>query len=266
MTTTRWWVVSDAPASGREQMATDEALLDLARESHDVWLRFYRFSPPALSVGRGQPLSGIYRPGVAEIGADLVRRPSGGSAVLHDDELTYALAAPLGVVPGDVTESYRQIAEALLIALKKLGVAAELAGPEAAPAGRGRAANCFVAPSAFELTIGGKKAVGSAQVRRRGGLLQHGALARTLDFERWSACFSAPGPARLGWQTQMEARATGLFQHWPKATRPSDLAIEQAVVAGFSERFAVELKPVSLPVETREAAWAALSVPDRFAI
>jgi len=266
MTRTRWWVVSDPPAAGRDQMATDDALLELARESRDVWLRFYRFAPPALSVGRGQTLSGIYLPGVAEIGADLVRRPSGGQAVLHDDELTYALAAPLGVIPGGVVESYRQIAEALLIALQKLGVRAELADPQVAAVSASREANCFVAPSAYELTVGGKKAAGSAQVRRRGGLLQHGALARTIDFQRWSACFVAPGAARLGWQTAMEARATGLFQHWPELSRPSDLAIEAAVVAGFSERFSVQIQPATLPAKTRLAARAALTSGHRFAI
>lgn len=235
-------------------MAVDEAMLELATESQAVWLRFYRFQPPVLSLGRAQSLAGIYLPGLDEIGADLVRRPSGGQAVLHDDELTYALAAPVAVIGGSVAESYHQIAEALVAALAKLGVSAQLsAAPRMTERGP-RDANCFVSPSAYELTIGGKKAAGSAQVRRRGALLQHGSLPRTLDFERWSACFAPPGDKRLGWQTAMEARAVGLFQHLPAERRPSDRDLEDALVTGLSEQFGVTIRLGSLPAPTRRLA------------
>ena len=256
MALSRWRVIRDGAHDGFTQMAVDEAMLELARESQAVWLRLYRFHPPALSLGRAQPLAGIYLPGLREIGADLVRRPSGGQAVLHDDELTYALAAPLSVIGGSVTESYRQIAEALRLALAKLGVKAELSTGQ--PLARPDRAdpNCFVSPTAYELTIGGKKAVGSAQVRRRGVLLQHGALPRTLDFERWSACFAPPGAERLGWQTAMEARAVGLFSHLPAERRPSDQDLADAVVAGLSEHFGTAFASAELPAATRRLAEA----------
>lgn len=229
-----WDLLLDGEGPGAWQMALDEAMMTYVRERRRPILRLYRFSPRALSLGRGQKVEEIYLPGVREIGADLVRRPSGGKAVLHDREVTYAFAAPADLFPASVVDSYRMIAGGLLRGIRSLGVEAAFTVPE----GQAEAldANCFIHPSVYEISVGGKKAIGSAQVRTRGALLQHGAIPLVLDAEAWSACFAPPG-ARQRWAEAMAERATGLFQDDPSP--PSYEALSGAVVQGFQEHFDV---------------------------
>ena len=107
-------------------MAADEALLDDAARSRRASLRLYRWDPPTLSVGRNQSLDGLAN------GMPVVRRPTGGQAVWHEHELTYAVAAPIATF-GSLRQAYREIHARLAIALRSLGVDAVLA---VAPAGR----------------------------------------------------------------------------------------------------------------------------------
>jgi len=235
--TTLWDLLLEGRGEpGTWQMAMDEAMMTYVQRTGRPLLRLYRFAPRALSVGRGQSLEEVYLPGVRELGADLVRRPSGGRAVLHDEELTYALASPDSLFPKSVDESYRMIAGALIRFCRRLGVDASFA--EAEPAGGELAANCFIHPSVHEITVGGKKAIGSAQVRRRGALLQHGALPLRLDYAAWSTCFSPP-EGRRRWEEAMRERATGLFQE--ETDPPGYGELSQAIVEGFQDHFGVRL-------------------------
>ena len=158
---------------GWQNMALDQALLARAG-SGERWLRLYRWALCCLSFGRHEPALRRYdREGIETRGLDVVRRPTGGRAVWHAEELTYAVAAPAEPF-GGLRQAYEEIHRMLLAALRRLGVAAEMAPPR--PSVAVDAGACFASPAGGELTIGGRKLVGSAQLREGGALLQHGSL------------------------------------------------------------------------------------------
>ncbi|HMA44975.1 MAG TPA: lipoate--protein ligase family protein [Gemmatimonadales bacterium] len=155
-------------------MALDDALLRDAARSGRPTLRLYRWSPACLSFGRNEPALARYeRAAIERLGLDVVRRPTGGRAVWHDAEVTYAVAAPIAAF-GTLAESYREIHVRLAAALRSLGVPAQLAPPRRAP-GVG-AGPCFATPVGGEVLVGGKKLIGSAQVRHGSAFLQHGSI------------------------------------------------------------------------------------------
>lgn len=123
-----WRLIVDAgPRLGVENMAIDRALLESVKAGGRPSLRFYRWSPPCLSLGRNQPASPALGEAAARRGIDVVRRPTGGAAVLHDHELTYSVAVPVGGL-GSPRETYRALNRALVAGLRRLGVAAAVAG------------------------------------------------------------------------------------------------------------------------------------------
>lgn len=158
---------------GWQNMAMDQALLARAARG-ERWLRLYRWVPHCLSFGRHEPALRRYdRERIEARGLDVVRRPTGGRAVWHAEELTYAVAAPAEPF-GGLRQAYREIHRMLLAALRSLGVPAELAPARAAVAVS--AGSCFASPAGGEITVGGRKLVGSAQLREGAALLQHGSL------------------------------------------------------------------------------------------
>lgn len=181
-----WRLLLDGERDGASNMAIDEAILDAVIEGHSPpTLRFYGWSPPCLSLGRNQPLAEVDRAACHAAGVDLVRRPSGGQAVLHAGELTYSVAL-LQTDPrsaGGVLGGYRRLSEGLLAGLRQLGVEA-VQSLDAHQAGGPLSPICFDRPSDYEITFRGRKLVGSAQWRRRGGVLQHGSLPLTSDLTR----------------------------------------------------------------------------------
>lgn len=168
-------------------MAIDEALLEAVGEGLSApTLRLYRWEPACLSLGYAQSIGQVDRARLHRHGWDLVRRPTGGRAILHVDELTYSVVAPASheVVAGGVLPSYQRLSTALSAALLRMGLRVET--HPASNLGDTARANpvCFEVPSAYELTVDGKKLVGSAQVRRRAGVLQHGSLPLCGDISR----------------------------------------------------------------------------------
>jgi len=165
-------------------MAVDEALLEACRAGLasgrpageiGAVFRVYAWTPPALSLGRSQSagrdvdLEALKREGI-----DLCRRLTGGRAVLHDRELTYSLIGPEALLGRTIGETYRRVSEGLAGGLRRLGVPVEMAPPAAAPyASHG---SCFATTSVWELAVGGRKVVGSAQCRMGGAVLQHGSV------------------------------------------------------------------------------------------
>ncbi len=184
-----WRLIISKPLEGAWNMAVDEAILEsVGAKLVPPTLRLYAWQPPCLSLGYAQPVSDVDLPALEQSGWQIVRRLSGGRAVLHTDELTYAVIAPLHEerVAGSVLESYRRLAQALLKALHLLGLGAR--SDEKYPNPSGSQANdpvCFDVPSKYEVvTAEGKKIVGSAQARRLSGVLQHGSLPLTGDLAR----------------------------------------------------------------------------------
>ena len=189
-----WRLLITPPADGATNMAVDEAILHtLADGSGRPTLRFYRWQPPCLSLGYNQPCGEVEMRVCARLGYTWVRRPTGGRAILHCDELTYSIIAPDSEprVSGGIVESYRRLSQGLLAGLRILGAdvfqtqADKVVNPQ-------QGAACFDTPSNYEITVDGKKLIGSAQVRRRGQVLQHGALPLTGDLDRIFACLRAP--------------------------------------------------------------------------
>lgn len=166
-------IVEPVGRAGAEQMAADAALLRAAQEG-GAFLRLYRWSPPCLSFGRNEPALERYdRARIEALGLDTVRRPTGGRAVWHDAEVTYAVAAPDGTL-GSLTEAYRAIHAVVADGLRALGAPAALAALRTPPAPGAGA--CFANPVGGEVVIGARKLVGSAQLRERGAFLQHGSI------------------------------------------------------------------------------------------
>lgn len=175
----RWRVLVEAePVSGARNMALDHALAELSQPGEGV-LRFYAWSPHTVSFGRNEPAMGVYdarRAGDEGIG--LVRRPTGGRAVLHAHEVTYCAVLPVDAL-GGLRSAYVRINEGLVEGLRALGCPAALAG--GGPALPPDAGPCFQAPAPGEVTLDGRKLVGSAQVRMGDAILQHGSVILSGD-------------------------------------------------------------------------------------
>jgi lipoyl(octanoyl) transferase len=228
-------------------MAVDAALLDAVRAGAPPVVRFYRWEPACLSFGRNQPARGRYdRDAAAARGIDFVRRPTGGQAVLHHQEVTYAVVAPVDVV-GRPREAYRRINEGLVAGLRRLGVPAEVAGSASAPAGGGvdwgRA--CFRVPEAGEVVVGGRKLVGSAQRTEGRVILQHGSILT-------GGSQSAAEELRIGGaEAGAVAPAAGPGGGWTTLDRelaapPDADALVAALAAGLEGVLGTTLAPTGL--------------------
>ena len=177
-----WRLIRSGYLTGAMNMALDDALLQaVANGSSPPLLRLYRWRPATLTLGYAQPVDAGIDLAACRIAAiDLVRRPTGGRAVLHDQEVTYAVIAPVGAPFGtSVAESYRVIAEVLKGMLGRFHLPAELV-PGQMRGQQGRTV-CFTAPAQHELVIAGCKVAGCAQKRRGNAFLQHGSLPLELD-------------------------------------------------------------------------------------
>jgi lipoate-protein ligase A len=168
-------LLDPAGRSGAANMAIDAGLLAEAARTGRAFLRLYRFDPPCLSLGRNEPAAHYDRAAIAQRGLDVVRRPTGGRAVWHEYEVTYAVAAPIATF-GGLRAAYHAIHTRLAAAIRTLGVTATLApnAPTARPPVR--LSSCFAAPVGGEVLVGGRKVVGSAQVREGRAFLQHGSI------------------------------------------------------------------------------------------
>ncbi|MCR4424785.1 MAG: lipoate--protein ligase family protein [Firmicutes bacterium] len=189
--TTVWRIVWSPALPGPENMAVDEAILESVKQGlAPPTLRFYTWSPACVSIGYFQCAAASTD--MAEIkrrGLGFVRRPTGGRAILHDDELTYSVVAPVSLLPGpsSVLDTYLTISRGLLSGLLALGAQVELAPRGGDRPGHAKSAACFDTPSSYELVSGGRKVVGSAQTRRGGVLLQHGSVPISMDFQLLTA-------------------------------------------------------------------------------
>lgn len=174
-------------------MAIDMDLLAAAARSGSGFLRLYRFDPPCLSFGRHEPARQRYdQEAITRLGIDVVRRPTGGRAVWHEHELTYAVAAPIGAW-GSLRESYHAIHARLVLALRALGAPATLGAARTSVPGIGAGA-CFATPVGGEVLVAGRKLVGSAQLRLGSAFLQHGSILLDGTQELVARVTRAPAP------------------------------------------------------------------------
>jgi lipoate-protein ligase A len=250
-----WRLLQTPAAHGAWNMAADEAILEaVGRGAAPATLRLYSWEPACLSLGYAQPSAEIDLPRLREHGWEMVRRATGGRAVLHTDELTYSVIAPLDEprVAGSVLESYQRLAGALVEALRLLGLPVEV--HEGAPASN-KSPNpvCFEVPSSYEITVGGKKLVGSAQRRSRDGILQHGSLPLYGDLTRILQALVYPDQEkRQNAAVRLLERATTV-----EAVLGRVVSVEEAAgayVRAFESVLELELRPGGLSREEEEAA------------
>jgi lipoate-protein ligase A len=237
-------------------MAIDEAILEttIQKKEHPT-LRLYSWSPACLSLGYAQPISQVDLVRLHANKWDLVRRPTGGRAILHVDELTYSVAAPSDhpCFTRGVLESYRYLSQGLVRALQILNLEFEIQPEVRLSNDQREQAICFELPSSYEITSKGKKLIGSAQVRRRGGVLQHGSLPLSGDITRICQVLSYPDEeGRRMAATRLRHRATTLEESLGHAIQWQEVA--DAIVAGFKQTLNIDFKKQSLSLGESERA------------
>lgn len=191
----KWRVINSGRGGAAENMAIDEAIMQNIISGKSLpTIRFYDWEPATVSCGYNQALaSEVDLELVKSLGWDFVRRPTGGRTVLHDQEVTYAVIAPIaGSLAGNVTASYSEISRVLARGLSLLGVEVELEKGVLSSSDQRHSINpCFASSSRFELKYEQQKIVGSAQVRRDGVLLQHGSIL--LNHNQRRLAYILPG-------------------------------------------------------------------------
>ncbi|MEO1288358.1 MAG: biotin/lipoate A/B protein ligase family protein [Chloroflexota bacterium] len=238
----QWRVIYDPPMIGADNMAVDEAIMSVVGQGEQPpTLRLYAWHPFCLSIGYGQRLRDVDLNRIEKNGWHIVRRPTGGKAILHGDELTYSVSLPSDdeLAQGDIVESYRRISESLMCALQLLGLSP--ASEKQAKGNKGLGPVCFEVPSHYEITSGSKKLIGSAQVRRRNGILQHGTLPLFGDITRiCDALIYQDDDARIVAKEQVNARATTLESVMNK--RISWDTVANTIAQGFAETFDIDFQ------------------------
>jgi len=202
-------------------------------------LRFYQWKPPGLSIGRFQKIGeGIDLKACDDLGIRVVRRLTGGEAVLHDDELTYSIIVPLSHPSFDsigVPDTYRTISKALIHGLELSGISAAMAADGSTrpdPSGRGV---CFYTPTLNEVVSDGRKIIGSAQTREKMVILQHGSIPITTDHNRLFRATGVPSEQQHIFENLFKSRATDILSQLGK--RPDIDGLIDNFVKGFEEVF-----------------------------
>lgn len=250
----QWRFIYDQPSSGAYNMAVDDAILEhVLNGQSQPTLRLYAWSPACLSIGYGQKARDADLERIAAFGWTAVRRPTGGRAILHTDELTYSLTVPLDdpLTQLDIVSSYRQISAALVDALQRLGLSPAAERANEMPKNPG--AVCFEIPSHYEITVEGRKLVGSAQVRRKGALLQHGSLPLTGDLARiCDALAYSDEASREAARDQVRSRAVTLSE--ALGTEVTWMEAAEALAAAFEAVFQVRAEHGALSPSERQMA------------
>lgn len=259
----RWRLLRHGAAAGDENMAIDEAITQsIAAGLVPPTLRFYAWDPPCVSLGRNQPVAGLDLARCAARGYDVVRRPTGGRAILHTDEMTYSIVAspehPL--MQGYVLDSYLRISHGLVAGLRRLGIDAQEA-PGTNRAGPDVSAACFEVPSAYEIVAGARKVLGSAQARRGASVLQHGSLPLVGDLTRVIDCLAFEDEAgREALRASLQGHAASVEELAGRAVA-YDEAVD-AMAAGMVEALGIDLIPGELT--DQERAWTRDLVRDKY--
>jgi lipoate-protein ligase A len=240
-----WRFLPFASLSAVENMAVDEAILNthLAGKAPATF-RLYEFSPPAVSFGYAQAISPEHLAKLDSLGLDVVRRPTGGRAVLHMKDLTYSLVAPVrstafsgdpAALPQSIMQAHKQICQALILTFAHFGIELEL--------GRSQSSyrhlnDCFQATTAADLHYGGRKIVGSAQLRRKSALLQHGSIVLQKSPMTYADLLSDQSQQGAGQKGHEPANGpASLYAILGRSVTPDEFA--RAFKSGFSQAFSV---------------------------
>ncbi len=233
-----WHFIDSGANIGAYNMAVDEELLARTQAGERVpVLRLYTWNPPAVSLGRFQKIEEAVNVDVCKKhGFDIVRRITGGRAVLHRHELTYSIVSRIDnpLFPPNVHGTYKVIAAGLVAGLKNLGIPAEMVsrtGRYARLVNRNaEAPSCFSSPSWYEIVVNGKKIIGSAQRRLAGAFLQHGSILINYDPSLEAEVIPGGGTS---------CGVTSITQeHGSRISLPE---IKTAILTGFSRALGISL-------------------------
>ena len=241
---TIWRLLYTPPTSGAWNMAADEAILEHIHRGESIsTLRLYAWNPACLSLGHAQSFKDVDVERLHAQRWDVVRRVTGGRAILHTDELTYSVtgSADEPTLAGGVLESYNRLAQALLHAVRELSVPVEMKEHEDGHTQQNLNPVCFEVPSTDEITVDGKKLIGSAQARKKEGVLQHGSLPLTGDLSRiCDALIFENESTRQNSKERLLARATtvesvlGVEISWERAA--------QSLIHGFEAQLGIQFE------------------------
>jgi lipoate-protein ligase A len=253
-----WRFLDTGTRDAASNMAIDEALL-LMHEADDTppILRVYAWDTPTLSLGYAQNTAQeVNLTACQQHGVGIVRRPTGGRAVLHDREVTYSLILPTTLLQGTdtLTEHYRRIGLALTAALRQLGLPVhfERARRRLAVARRSASPACFSALARYEISVAGKKIVGSAQKRLRKSLLQHGSIPLELNRARLFQCLQTPAENQTDLIQEAYTTMTAINEIAPSPL--SIPSIHQALQEGLAACFGIVFIQDSLQLAEQRLA------------
>jgi lipoate-protein ligase A len=246
-------LIRSAPAMGSENMALDEAILEAVESGRSPpTLRLYAWDPPCLSIGYAQSSAVVDSDRMAAAGWDLVRRPTGGKAILHTDELTYSIIgrARDPLFAGGVVPSYERLSAGLVAALAEFGAQPQV---HSGNSENGDNPICFEVPGVHELTVNGMKLIGSAQLRHARGVLQHGSLPLAGDIGRICQILKYDRDSNRGLAAEsVRRKATTLEQAIGHAV--DWRAAADAMATGFRSALGLELQLAEPSSEERERA------------
>jgi len=254
-----WRIIRSGHCDGPLNMSADEAIMGaVAAGDQPPTLRLYGWHPHALTLGYHQPFGeGIDADECARRGFDIVRRPTGGRAILHADELTYSVCIRQDQVPGgeSVMRSYREISRGIIAGLELLGAGVSLGDDgdnarDAAPAETVRSM-CFAKTARCDLQAAGRKVVGSAQVRRDSAILQHGSIPLTIDLQAQAAVMPGERPEVDASRTLADA-AMSVSELLGRPVSFEELG--EAVAEGFAAAMGATLAPADLSPSEHEVA------------
>ncbi len=247
-----WRLLLTETYDGATNMAIDEAIANAVRAGDaPPTLRFYQWAPASLSLGRMQKIAAVDIAACRANGWEIVRRASGGRAVLHIDELTYSIAADEDEprMAGGIMPSYRRLSEALLAGMERAGIYADQSDTRVGNS-KDKGPICFDLPGAYEITHSGRKLIGSAQKRSRGVVLQHGAIPLSGDIARIVDGLVMSDVERESERVRLRALATTV-----SAELQSDIDVKsftRHLVGGFAE--ALNVKFVAGALSSAELA------------
>ena len=229
-------------------MAVDEAILEsVSTKTQLPTLRLYDWFPYTLSLGHAQPVADVNISALNKNNWTLVRRPTGGRAILHADEMTYSVCAPTDepAISGGVLESYQKISNALLLALEIVGITADSKKKNTSDSGLTHDPVCFQYPSDYEITFHEKKLIGSAQARKKNGVLQHGSIPLFGDITRIIEVLNfSDETSRQDAKNRLLQRATTIKNSLGKAISWFEFA--SAISQGFRQKLDIDFVNSSL--------------------
>lgn len=232
----KWRLLDTGYQNAYTNMAIDEAIsMACSQKLVPPTIRFYGWKPAAISLGYFQKINrALNIHNCLKLGLDIVRRPTGGRTVLHDQEITYSLVSPIDnpLLPNNVLGCYQLIGKALHMGLNNLNIKAELTPRKKIPSERvhrEKPSSCFFTLSPYEILVNGKKIIGSAQKREKGNFLQHGSILLEINAENLSTVLQIPPENRSVFINTLKKRVTSINELG--VYKNSD--IKKAIIRGF---------------------------------